>query len=372
MNDMSSRWRALLGVLMILGGIVGLPAAVPAGAQTREVTVAVRSLAPFVMNQDDKRTGFTIELWEEIAKREGWSTRYVDAESVAAQLKDVTDGRADVAAGAISITGERVMSYDFSQPTLAAGLQILVPKHASAPAEPGITDFLPLLFSKTMLLWLLGGLALALIPAHITWLAERRHPDSMVSRSYFPGIFQAFVFSGETLTATQEAVPRHWFSRGLTILWGFVAIVFVSFFTATLTTALTVDSFDAQIKGPKDLFGKRVATVSGTTSAKYLEGLGVTATGLPTIDECFGALEKDRVDAVVFDSPVLHYYIAHDGADVAELAGPVFQAEDYGLAFARGNPLRQDVDESLLAMRQDGTYDEIRSKYFGEPDGGGA
>ncbi len=371
MTHMRSSWRALIGVLMILGGIACLPLAVPAGAQTREVTVSVRALAPFVMTQDNKRTGFTVELWEEIAKREGWSTRYIDAENVAAQLKDVSDGRADVAAGAISITGERVMSYDFSQPTLAAGLQILVPRHSAAPAEPGIANFLPLLFSKNMLLWLLGGLALALIPAHITWLAERRHPDSMVSKSYFPGIFQAFIFSGETLTATQEAVPRHWFSRALTILWGFVAIVFVSFFTATLTTTLTVDSFDAQINGPRDLFGKKVATVGGTTSAKYLKGMGLTASELPTIDDCFDALEKDRVEAVVFDSPVLHYYVAHNGADVAELAGPVFQAEDYGLAFARGNPLRQAVDESLLAMRQDGTYDAIRSKYFGEPDGGG-
>lgn len=365
---MGSRIRALVGVLMVVAGFVCLPLAVPAGAQTREVAVSVRTLAPFVMMQDGKRTGFTIDLWEEIAKRQGWSTKYVEAENVATQLKDVTEGRVDVAAGAISITGDRVLSYDFSQPALSAGLQILVPKHATAPAEPGIADFLPLLFSKSMLLWLLGGLALALIPAHITWLAERRHADSMVSRSYFPGIFEAFVFSAETLTATQEAVPRHWFSRALTILWGFVAIVFVSFFTATLTTTLTVDSFDAQIKGPQDLFGKRVATVAGTTSANYLEETGVAATGLPTIDECFDSLEKGRFDAVVFDSPVLHYYVAHDGADVAEVAGSIFQAEDYGLAFTRGSALRQPVDESLLDIRQDGTYDEIKAKYFGDSD----
>ena len=192
---MRSRWRALMSVLMILAGFACLPLAVPAGAQPREVAVAVRNLAPFVMTQDGKRTGFTVELWEEIAKREGWSTKYVEAENVGAQLKDVTERRADVAAGAISITAERMKTFDFSQPTLAAGLQILVPKHSTAAAEPGIANFLPLLFSKSMLLWLLGGLALALIPAHITWLAERRHPDSMVSRAYFPGIFEAFIFS---------------------------------------------------------------------------------------------------------------------------------------------------------------------------------
>ena len=367
---MRSRWRGLISVLMIAAGFALLPLAVPAGAQPREVAVSVRPLAPFVMTKDNNRTGFTIELWEEIAKRQQWSTKYVDAENVAAQLKDLSENRADVAAGAISITSDRMKAFDFSQPTLAGGLQILIPKRSTAATEPGILNFLPILFSKAMLFWLLGGLAMALIPAHITWLAERQHPDSMVSRSYFPGIFQAFIFAGETLTATQEAVPRHWVSRSLTILWGFVAIVFVSFFTATLTTTLTVGSFDAQINGPQDLFDKKVATVTGTTSAKFLQGMGVKATGLPTIDDAYRALKNGDVNAVVFDSPVLSYYATHDGADVAELAGSVFQEEDYGLAFAQNNPLRQRVDESLLAMRQDGTYDEIRAKYFGDQGAG--
>ncbi|MFM9032957.1 MAG: transporter substrate-binding domain-containing protein [Mycobacterium sp.] len=364
---MGLRLRGLISVLMIIAGFGFLPLAVPAGAQPREVAVTVRTLAPFVMNQDNNRTGFTIDLWEEIAKRQQWSTKYIDAENVAAQLKNVAEGRADVAAGAISITGERLATYDFSQPILSAGLQILVPKRATEAAEPGLKNFLPILFSKTMLFWLLGGLLMALIPAHITWLAERRHPDSMVAKSYIPGIFQAFIFSGETLTATQEDVPRHWVSRALTILWGFVAIVFVSFFTATLTTTLTVGSFEAQINGPQDLFDKKVATVTGTTSAKFLEGMGVKATGLPTIDDCYRALEKGEYAAVVFDSPVLRYYVAHDGAGEAQLAGDVFQAEDYGVAFKQNSPLRQAVDESLLAMRQDGTYDEIKAKYFGDP-----
>lgn len=341
---------------------------VPAGAEARQVTVAVRNLAPFVMTQDDKRTGFTVELWEEIAKRQQWSTKYVEADNVKAQLQDLTDKRADVAAGAISITGERLKSYDFSQPILAAGLQILVPKRSTVAAEPTIGNFLPILFSKTMLLWLLGGLALALIPAHVNWLAERRHPDSLVSKSYFPGIFDSFIFAGETLTATQEEVPRHWFARALTILWGFVAIVFVSFFTATLTTTLTVDSFDSQINGPQDLFGHKVATVAGTTSEKFLKGMGLNPEGLGNIDDCYQALDDGKVDAVVFDSPVLRYYVNGEGAGVADLAGSVFQSEDYGLAFEQGSPLRKDVDEALLAMRQDGTYDQLKDKYFGGSD----
>lgn len=333
------RMRRLIGVVVLLAAFVGLPVAGLALAQTREVSVAVRNLAPFVMTQDNQRTGFTIELWEEIAKRQQWSTKYVDAENVTAQLNDVAERRADVGAGAISITSERMQRFDFSQPILGAGLQIIVPKHSTGAAEPGIRNFLPLLFSKTMLWWLLGGLAMALIPAHILWLSERRHEDSLVSKSYFPGIVDSFLFAGETLTATQEEIPRQWFARLITIVWGFVAIAFVAFFTATLTTTLTVDSFASKINGPSDLFGKKVATVAGTTSAKYLEDLGVAATEKPNIDECYRALEKDNYDAVVFDAPVLNYYLANQGADVAEVAGNVFQDESYGLVFGKGDNL---------------------------------
>lgn len=365
---MGPRLRALISVVLILAGFACLPLAGPAVATPREVVVSVHELVPFVMAEDGRRTGFTIELWDEIAKRQQWTTTYVDVENVAAQLSDVTTKRADVGAGAISITAERMKKFDFSQPIMGAGLQILVPSRELA--EPGIKNFLPLLFSKTMLVWLLGGLALALIPAHIIWLTERRHPDSLVSKSYFPGIFDAFIFAGETLTATQEEVPRHWFARASTILWGFVAIVFVSFFTATLTTTFTVDTFAAKIDGPQDLYGKEVATVGGTTSAAYLKELGVAATELPNIDDCYRALRDDGYQAVVFDAPVLAYYAAGEGAGTAQLAGNVFQAESYGFALAKGSGLRQPIDESLLAIRQDGTYDRLKAKYFGEEASG--
>ena len=84
----------------------------------------MRNLEPFVITNDTGKSGFTVELWEEIAKRQGWSTEYVDAESVGAQLKDVAEGKADVGAGAISITADRRERFDFSQPIFNAGLQI--------------------------------------------------------------------------------------------------------------------------------------------------------------------------------------------------------------------------------------------------------
>jgi polar amino acid transport system substrate-binding protein len=70
---------------------------------------------------------------------------------------------------------------------------------------------------------------------------------------------------------------------------------------------------------------------------------------------------------------VLRYYAFGDGAGAVQLAGPVFQAEDYGLAFRQNSELRGEVDQALLEIRQDGTYDLIKRKWFGgdESDSGG-
>jgi len=43
----------------------------------------------------------------------------------------------------------------------------------------------------------------------------------------------------------------------------------------------------------------------------------------------------------------------------------VFQPENYGIAFPSGSELREDLDQVLLTMREDGSYAELQQKWFG-------
>ena len=363
---MIARMRALLAIALLVALTGGLPGlAPPATAEGRVVTVATHDLTPFVMTEGNVKTGFTVDLLDEIVKHTGWTVKYLDVGSVADQLRAVSEGRADVAAGAISVTAERAQSFDFSQPTLNAGLQIMVPHGSSQRTTPGLIDFLKLLFSKTMLIWLSAALILTVIPAHITWLMERRHADSMVAKSYFPGIFQAFGWGLGMLAGQPDDAPRHWMNRILALLWAFVGIIFVAYYTATLTANLTVEKFDAQISSPSDLYGKRVCTVANTTSAQFLKEMGVEFSAATAIDDCYKGIKNRDYDATVFDSPVLRYHVSQDGAGSAELAGPPFQNEDYGLAFRSNSDLRREADKALLSIREDGDYELIKTKWFG-------
>lgn len=363
---MAARLRAIGIVVLMLAIIGGMPGLTPrAAAESRVVTIATHDIEPFVMTHDNIKTGFTVEVLEEIAKHEGWTLNWIDVDNVSGQLKAVADNKADAAAGAVSITADRSLSFDFSQPTLNAGLQIMVPAGTTQRTSAGLVDFLKLLFSKAVLVWLSAAVILAVIPAHIVWLTERKHSDSMVSKNYFPGIFQAFAYGLGMLAAQPDEMPKHWINRIVGLLLAFVSVVFVAYYTATLTANLTVEKFNSQISSPSDLFGKKVCTVDKTTSAAFLGGEDIAFTGVPAIKECYTGLKDGRFDAVVFDAPVLAFYVAHDGAGDATLVGTVFQNTDYGIAFRNGSDLRKQADEVLLKMREDGDFDMIKEKWFG-------
>lgn len=360
------RLPATLAVLLIIAAIGVLPALTPiADAAPREVTVATRDLTPFVMNQNAIRTGFTIDLLNEIAKHAEWRYSYVDFDNVQGLLGAVADGRADLGAAAVSITADRAKQFDFSQPMLNAGLQIIAPVSNTERVQPGLIDFLKLLFSKTMAVWLWAALVLTILPAHIIWVMDRGDPESMVSKSYFPGIFQSFGLGLGMLAAAPFDSPRQWPIRTITILWTFISIIFIAHYTAILTTNLTVERIKSQISSPTDLVGKRVCTVVNTTSAPALSKIGVQRTAAQQIEDCYTGLENDSFDAVVFDAPVLHYYVAHRGAGVADVAGPIFKNEDYGIVFPIGSDLRRQFDDALLSVQEDGEFDRLKHKWFG-------
>jgi polar amino acid transport system substrate-binding protein len=65
-------------------------------------------------------------------------------------------------------------------------------------------------------------------------------------------------------------MPHQWLARTFSIFWMFVGVVFVAFYTAQLTTTLTVRQIHGSISGPDDLPGKRVATIANTSPADYL------------------------------------------------------------------------------------------------------
>ena len=111
------------------------------------------------------------------------------------------------------------------------------------------------------------------------------------------------------------------------------------------------------------------AAAAGSTAAAYLDRREIRYQGYDGFAQLIADFEAGALDAVVFDAPILAHYVHSAGAGIATLAGPVFLRENYGIALPTGSALHEPINQSLLRLRENGTYEEIRVKWFGPSDG---
>lgn len=351
--------QLLLGLLVFFS----LPAPAQAQKPDKPLRVATRTVPPFVFEENGKLTGFSIDLWQSISDEIKAKSEWLVSPTVRDLLSAVESRKADLGISAISVTAERSKQLDFSQPMFDAGLQIMV------RAQGGDGGFLPHMlafFSSYAVLPLIAFVLLAiLVPAHLVWWSERRHHRGMIeNRSYFPGIFEACWWALSTLATQADQMPKSALGRVIAVFWMFVSVVFVAYFTANVTASLTVQQLHGDINGPEDLPGKQIATTTGSTSAAYLHQQHSQLLEFPKIEQAYEALLNGQADAVVFDSPVLLYHAAHDGKGKMSVVGPVFRKESYGIVFPPNSPYRKPVDNALLTLKENGTYQKLYDRWF--------
>ncbi|WP_136247218.1 transporter substrate-binding domain-containing protein [Halomonas borealis] len=131
---------------------------------------------------------------------------------------------------------------------------------------------------------------------------------------------------------------------------------------------LLVDADDDSIQSIDALEGQKVGTKIGSTSYDFLqENLGDSAdiTPYPGSSDMYMALLGGSVDAVFYDAPNVGYFSQTQGEGRAKVVGPLYEGQQYGIALVKGSEWVEPVNEALAAMKEDGTYDEIHSKWFG-------
>ena len=331
-------------------------------ANAQSLKVVTRVIPPFVIQQNDRLSGFSVDLWKALTDKMGVKSMFIVKPTVVDLLASLKSHEADVGIAAISISAERDKDFDFSQPMFDSGLQIMTKNQESGSSVGRLWNQI---LSSGIFLWLLGIFIVGLVPAHIVWLVEHKCEHGILKHSsYYPGIFEAYWWSLACLATQAEEMPKTALGRVVAVFWMFTAVVFIAFFTAQVTASLTVQQLQGSIQGPDDLPGKRVATTTGSTSATYLRDHKVTVVEFPQIDQAYDALGKGDADAVVFDAPVLKYYVAHGGKGQVRTVGDVFQKEYYGIAFMPDSRYRKPIERALLAMKEDGSYQELYDKWF--------
>jgi len=151
---------------------------------------------------------------------------------------------------------------------------------------------------------------------------------------------------------------------------------FTAFQTVLVLEADSINELD-------DLQGKTVGVQRGTTGEGAAEELQSEFDGnleIKSYDQitgAFDALLNNQVSAVINDNTVSGTFAAeNDGVVFLEGDGVAADREDapdyltltieeYGIAFRQDDDdFREEVNDALAAIREDGTYDEIYNEYF--------
>lgn len=134
---------------------------------------------------------------------------------------------------------------------------------------------------------------------------------------------------------------------------------------------IAVPQDNEDIEEMEDLAGKTVASRLGSAPLDYLDENVPDAETQPfeQLDQMYLAVEGGNADALLYDAPNVEYYLSTTDTNM-EVVGPLYEAQEYGIAISQGNEeLVSAMNEALAGLIEDGTYAEIHEEWFGEvPD----
>ncbi len=123
---------------------------------------------------------------------------------------------------------------------------------------------------------------------------------------------------------------------------------------------LLVSNDNTDITGPESLAGKKLCSVTGSTSAQKIKDTYANTVNLaeyPGYAECVTALTSGAVDAVTTDDIILAGLAAQPAnKGKVKVVGKPFTTENYGVGLPKDNKTCQKVTDAIKEMISDGSW----------------
>ena len=348
-----------------------LPSSFPAPVIPKQkYIVGVAPGPPFNIHESDGTwSGISVELWREIAKE-----LHIDFEFRETNLSGDFDGLAqgwlDIAIGPLTITERREEVCDFTHSYFSSNLAMAVLTNHL----PDNFRFLIAFFDRT--LWLavlriaIGLLAIMAVVAALIWLCERRaNPGHFGGGGqHVRGFGAALWWSAVTMTTVGygDISPQTFKGRVIAVVWMFISLVLVSTFTATMASILTSARLNETftVRGLDDLREIHVGTVADSSTAQYLQTNHIDYITSPPA-ALFEALKKRKIQAVVYDEPILRYDVRNQYAGQFTVFPLNLDQQLYAFALREGNPLRESINRVLLRKIHEPAWHDLLYHYLG-------
>lgn len=323
--------------------------------------IGIQLTPPFVtQNHDGSYDGLSVKSWNLVNESLNYDYQYQEYKTLSALLNAVESGEVDFSINPITVTDNRMLRINFSQPYFISHTGIAKRK------ESKVINILKNLWSWEFISAILVLLGVIFIFGFLVWLFERKKNPEEFGGGKGKGLMEGFWWSAVTMTTVGygDKSPRTTGGRIIGLIWMFMAIIIISSLTASIASSLTVKSISGEINGIADLSRFKVATVKSSSAAELLDQYGIESEKLVTERDGITLLNNKEIDLLVYDQPILHYEIEklNLGKDI-EVLEKTLKKDYYSYSFPKNSDLVDKIDPALVRTLKKMEWENLIKEY---------
>ncbi|CAD6992159.1 unnamed protein product [Ceratitis capitata] len=350
---------------------------------------------------NDQYEGYSIDLIKNLAAKLGFNYTFIDGgtdygsynkttNTTSGMMKEILEGRAELAISDLTITSEREEIIDFSIPFMNLGIAILyvAPKKKNTdiysfmdPFSGEVWVYLGLVYiGVSFCFFILGRLSPTEWDNPYPCIEE---PDELENQFTLNNSF--WFTTGAFLQQGSEIAPKSLSTRTLASIWWFFTLIILSSYTANLAAFLTIEKPIGLIDDINDLANNEGgveygAKKTGSTRSFFLTSehdvykkMNEFMTKNPhllfeTNLEGVQRVKSSTTYAFLMESTSIEYHIMRE-CDLKKIGEPLDE-KGYGIAMVKNFPFRDKLNNALLELQEQGALARLKNKWWNEVGAG--
>lgn len=326
----------------------------------QKIVIGVKESPPFMYkNEDGDYEGISLQLWDIIALKLGieYSFREMTLDEL---LQNLETDSIDLCINPLTVTSSRIRRFDFTQPFFTTHSAVAM----RSTGNKGLFTYLKQFFSLDFLkIILLLGLVLMIFGTLTWWFERKKNPEEFENN--IRGLWSGLWWSAVTMTTVGygDKSPRSTGGRFIALIWMFTAVIIISSFTASISSALTVEQLGDNLKDITDLRNIKVGTVGSSATETFLEHNYIKTINFDSPPDGLKALAEKKIDAFVYDLPILKWYLEALELEDVRILPNKFNPQYYSFSLPKGSELEPAINPILLRELEEVNWKLILSEF---------
>ena len=331
----------------------------------RKILVALKEEPPFIMKDTDGfYYGLSVDLWRYLADELKIDYEFKEYTYALDIIRDLKYGQIDICINPLHVSGTRIRQMDVAQPFFISSLGIATNRNRE---KNTIETFLSNIFSWAFFKLITTLISIVVLFGIIVWFIEKKN-NNKDFRNGINGILDGVWWSTVTITTVGygDKTPKTGLGRIISMVWMFAAISLISSFTATITSRLTINNLETNIKYLDDLKKMgRIGTVSHSESENYLLNHKIKI-GISFEKSLEGllALSENEIDIFIFDKSVMQYMIEeYELGKKIKISPVTFNRQYFSFVMPKNSRLFREINPEIVDRINKDSWQQVLKKY---------